>query len=227
MKLKRISDRIWIFPFEEERDRPNLGYIRGDRWSLAIDAGHSCDHTKTFYRALTEEGLPFPSLTVLTHWHWDHTFGMHAVNGLCLTNARTDGYLHDIRDRITREGPEFFFASDEKIRKEYAGNIPVTVTMADMVFTGELLLDPGNCPIRIFQTESPHTDDSTLIHVPEENVLFLGDAAYGAFPTWESDPELCRKLSDTISPLDADICVLSHEASLSKQEALRMYLSPE
>ena len=26
--------------------------------------------------ALEEEGLPLPQLTVLTHWHWDHTFGI-------------------------------------------------------------------------------------------------------------------------------------------------------
>ena len=220
MKLDRISERIWLFPYEEERDRPYLGYIRGDRWSLAVDAGHSSDHTESFYRALKAEGLPLPALTVLTHWHWDQTFGMHAANGLCLANARTDAYLHEIRDRIDREGPDFFFASDEKIRKEYAGNVPVVVTMADMVYTGEILLDAGNCTIRVFQAESPHTDDSTLIYVPGEKVLFLGDAAYGAFPTWESDPELCRKLRDTIIPLDADLCVMSHHDLATKQEAL-------
>ena len=31
----------WVFPYEEDRDRPNLGYIRGDRWSLAVDAGQN------------------------------------------------------------------------------------------------------------------------------------------------------------------------------------------
>ena len=35
MKLERLTERIWVCPYEEERDRPNLSYIRGDRWSLA------------------------------------------------------------------------------------------------------------------------------------------------------------------------------------------------
>ena len=82
MKLYRLTERIWVYPYEETRDRPNLSYIRGDRWSLAVDAGHSEEHTRAFYRALEEAGLPLPALTVLTHWHWDHTFGMHAVHGL-------------------------------------------------------------------------------------------------------------------------------------------------
>ena len=67
--LKKLTDRIWYFPFEEERDRPNMGYIRGDKWSLAVDAGHSAAHTQAFYKALQENGLPLPEITVLTHWH--------------------------------------------------------------------------------------------------------------------------------------------------------------
>ena len=62
MDLKRLTEHIWYMPFEEERDRPNLGYIRGDRWSLAVDAGHSEAHTREFYRALEEEGLPRPGV---------------------------------------------------------------------------------------------------------------------------------------------------------------------
>ena len=62
--LYRLTERIWVYPFEEERDRPNLGYIRGDRWSLAVDAGHSAAHIAAFYAALMVNGLPLPSLTV-------------------------------------------------------------------------------------------------------------------------------------------------------------------
>ena len=95
MKLERLTDRIWYYPYEEYRDRPNLGYIRGDKWSLAIDAGHSDEHVAEFYAALEEEGLPLPDLTVITHWHWDHTFGMHVIHGLSLANALTNQYLRE------------------------------------------------------------------------------------------------------------------------------------
>ncbi|MBR3020656.1 MAG: MBL fold metallo-hydrolase [Clostridia bacterium] len=220
MKLNRLTERIWVFPFEQERDRPNLSYIRGDRWSLAVDAGHSEAHTKEFYRALEEAGLPLPRLTVLTHWHWDHTFGMHAVHGLCLANEKTNGYLKAIREKIQREGVEAFFAFDEAIRREYAGNRPVTVTLADLMFSGDMLLDLGNCSVRLLRAEAPHTDDSTLIHATDEKVLFLGDAPCGAFPTWEKDPALCKKLADTVAAIDADICLESHWTPLTKKETL-------
>ena len=46
MGLKKLSKHIWYMPYEEERDRPNLGYVKGENWSLAIDAGHSDIHVK-------------------------------------------------------------------------------------------------------------------------------------------------------------------------------------
>ena len=106
--LKQLTDRVWVYPFEAERDRPNLGYVRGDRLSLSVDAGHSDAHIDEFYRSLEAEGLTPPDLTILTHWHWDHTFAMHKVHGLTLANRRTDRHLRNFRDRIGREGIEAF-----------------------------------------------------------------------------------------------------------------------
>ncbi len=220
MKLNRLTERIWIYPYEEERDRPNLCYVRGDRWSLAVDAGHSADHTRAFYHALEEESLPLPKLTVLTHWHWDHTFGMHAVHGLCLANERTNRRLADFRKRLEREGTAFFFSMDERIRREYEDGKPVTVTLADLVFDQEMLLDPGGCPVRVFRAESPHTDDSTLIEVPGEKVLFLGDSTCGAFPDWSIDPGPAGKLAETIRRADPDICLEGHWTPLSPEEVI-------
>ena len=220
-KLNRLTERIWVYPYEEERDRPNLSYIRGDRWSLAVDAGHSSDHIHEFYHALEECGLPLPYLTVLTHWHWDHTFAMHAVHGLCLANEQTNRYLEDFRKKLDSEGTSFFFAMDETIRREYADGKPVIVTLPDLVFRGEMLLNAGNCPIRLFQAESPHTDDSTLVEVPGEKVLILGDSTGGVFPEWTMDPCLAGKLAETIRNVKTEICLPGHYTPLSPEMVIR------
>ena len=221
MKLTRLTDRIWIFPYEEERDRPNLGYIRGGRWSLAVDAGHSDEHTLAFYAALEEAGLPLPQLTVLTHWHWDHTFGMHAVHGLTLASERTNRHLAQFRDRLQNEGRDFFLAMHDTIRREYKDGKPVVVTPADLTFCGEMLLDAGGCPIRVFEAEGPHTDDSTLIEVPGENTLFIGDADCGSFPDWVMDPVLAGKLAQTVRESGQAICMPGHGPALSPDEVIR------
>ena len=215
--LNKLTERIWVYPFEEERDRPNLSYIRGDRWSLAVDAGHSAEHTLAFYKELEDAGLPLPSLTVLTHWHWDHTFGMHAVHGLTLANERTNRYLLEFRDRLEKEGTGFFLDMDETIRREYADGKPVVVTPADLVFSGEMLLEPGGCPVRIFQAEAPHTDDATLVEIPGEKVLILGDSTGGAWPDWNVDQALAEKLAETIRKVNPEICLPGHWTPLSQE----------
>ena len=225
MPLNRLTDRIYMYPYEETRDRPNLGYIRGDRWSMAVDAGHSAAHTWEFYRALEASGLPLPALTVLTHWHWDHTFGMHAVHGLCLAGKRTNQHLADFRKRLEAEGTEMFFSLHKSIRREYAGGQPVIVTLSDLVFEGEMQLDLGGCPVRIFGAEAPHTDDSTLIEIPGEKTLFLGDAACRTFPDGKKDGNLCRKLAAAIENTGADVVLESHWIPQSRWEMIEDLLS--
>lgn len=224
MQLTHLTDRVWYYPFEQKRDRPSLGYIRGDHWSLAVDAGHSAAHIAEFYQAIEAAGMPFPSVTVLTHWHWDHTFAMHAVNGVTVANDRTNQYLTEYMQLLEKEGIEPFLALDESVRIEYADHQPVIVVPADIIFQEGLSLDAGNCPIKLLTTESPHTVDSTLVHIVNEKVLFLGDAAGGTFPTWEKDAVLCGKLAQTISSVDCDVCVESHWNPKTKTEMIRELL---
>ena len=220
MELKRLTEHIWVMPYEEERDRPNLGYVKGDHWSLAIDAGHSAAHVGEFYALLEKENLPLPRLTVLTHWHWDHTFGMHAVKGLTLANGKTDLHLAEWRNKIEKDGPGEFFALHESIRKEYCENTEVIVKQADIVFSGEITLDLGGCTVRAVQAEAPHTEDSTLVFVDEDKTLFLGDSTCDDAFTGIKDKELCRKLADTIREINPEICVEGHWMPVAAEDTL-------
>ena len=220
MELKRLTEHIWVMPYEEERDRPNLGYVKGTHWSLAVDAGHSAAHTGEFYALLAKENLPLPSLTVLTHWHWDHTFGMHAVNGLSLANEKTNRHLAEWQAKTERDGPDEFLALHESIRKEYSGKTEVKVRPADIVFSGEITLDLGGCTVKILETEAPHTDDSTVVYVADDKTLFLGDSTGDDFFTGIKDGDLCRKLADTIRRIHPEICVEGHWKPVDTENTL-------
>ena len=74
MGLKNLTKNIYFLPHEPEVDRPMLAYVKGDKFSLAVDAGYSKKHVQDFYRALRSCDLKEPDFTVITHWHYDHTF---------------------------------------------------------------------------------------------------------------------------------------------------------
>ena len=101
MKLQKTSDRIYYLSAYSETDRPVLGYIRGDRYSLMVDAGNSSNHVDLFNRELTELGLPLPDYVAITHWHWDHTFGMSAVTGKTIANKITNEQLKVVKGWIS------------------------------------------------------------------------------------------------------------------------------
>lgn len=220
MELKKLTEHIWYMPHEPERDRPNLAYVKGSDWSLAVDAGHSAEHVAEFYALLEKEGLPLPDLTVLTHWHWDHTFGMHAVNGLCIANEITNNHLVECKKKIEKNGPGEFLAINDCVRKEYEGNKPVIVKTADITFKGEMSLDLGGLKVRILQTEAPHTDDSTIVYVCEDKTLFLGDATCNDFFKGVKDRNLVNKLCDSIRNLDPEICVEGHWVPVETADTL-------
>ena len=220
MELKKLSEHIWYMPFEEERDRPNLGYIMGSNRSLAIDAGHSEAHIAEFYDLIRKEGLPLPSLTVLTHGHWDHTFAMHAVNGLTLANKRTNEHLLECRKKIEENGPEAFLKISESIRKEYEGGREMIVVPADIVFEGDIAIDLGGCTVRFLQTIAPHTDDSTLVYVCEDKTLFVGDATCSEWPNGPKNMDRAKELADKIRSTGAVTCVEGHWQPVETEDTL-------
>ena len=220
MELYQYSDRIYYSAFEEERDRPALGYIKGNRFSIAIDAGHSDSHLYEFYDELKKFNLPLPSLTIITHWHWDHSFAMHAINGLSIVNEKTDRHLKDFIAKQNPESEKEFLNLDPSIRKEYADNKPIKVVLGDIVFNKELQIDAGDIKVKAMEVVSPHTDDATFILVPEERVLFFGDATSGVFPSWIADPVLLKQIIETIASLDVDYCIGGHWPIYKKADLL-------
>ncbi len=211
-KLLRAEERIWYYPCQDDKDRPQLGYIRGDSFSVAVDAGHSREHVDEFYTALRREGLPLPTLTVLTHWHWDHTFGMHAVSGMTIAGEKTNSYLKDIKHRMCSGeiSTAYWRQKDPHIALEYPEGMEIAVIPADFSFCGSMTIDAGNVHISLSETVSPHTDDSVLVYVQEEKALFLGDSLCGVYPTWEIDPVKMRQYIDTLERIDFDKCFSGH-----------------
>jgi hypothetical protein len=60
LEIQKITERIYYYPCSEEADRPNLGYIRGDNYSLMIDAGNSAKHAALFLSSIMPDSCPTP-----------------------------------------------------------------------------------------------------------------------------------------------------------------------
>lgn len=219
MKLSKISNHIWITDFEERRDRPSLGFIHTPTKTIAVDAGHSKEHVEEFYELLKTEQLPLPDLTILTHWHWDHTFGLHAIHGLSIAEQKTQNHLQEIISTWNDDSEKEYKEMDAHIYEEYAHQ-PMVVKGADLVFENHLTLYTDELTVEVFHVDSSHTDDSSLVLVPEEKVLFFGDSICGCYPDWIVDYTQRNLLIETLKTLDFDIAVGGHWKPFTKHELI-------
>ncbi len=230
--LERVTERIYMLPGEDftGRDRPFLYYIRGDKLRLAVDAGNSPRQVKAFYAALKAAGHPTPDITVLTHWHWDHSFGLRAVKGLTLATKKTNEVLGRVREWAWDENSmkerlstgEDIPDCVECIRREYADPETIRVTTAQMEIEGPLTIDLGGVTCRILPQDSPHSRDGLFIHIPEERALAVGDGESGDYYELGGryDLQKLEALLQFLDGLDYDLALPGHQAPWSKEEQM-------
>lgn len=182
-RLRRLFERVWYLPCEERTDRPVLTYLRGDARSLAVDAGNSPAHLRHFYAELERNGLTPPDFTVVTHWHWDHTFALCAAGGATIACRRTNDKLRAVsawawddesmRGRLA-SGEDIAFC-DACIRLEYPDLSDICVCPARIGFEGGMTIDLGGVTAALSERDSPHSRDHTMVYVPEYRLLIAGD----------------------------------------------------
>jgi len=227
MELRRLTDRVFYTMFSKESDRPVLGYINGQKCSLMVDSGNSKNHVELFNEALRNEGFRKPEIIAITHWHWDHTFGMHAVEGVTIAHKKTNEKLAEIalwgwtdsemKKRLAEE-VEIEFA-DTCIRKEYPSLSEIRVVTSDISFNGYMEIDLGGIVAELHHVASPHSDDSVCIFVPQERVLFIGDAVgVDYYNNCYLDKDKLHSLITAIEGFDFDTCVVGHAEPVSKQK---------
>lgn len=226
-KLKQLTNRIHYLPPDPETDRPILAAICGMDQTLIIDAGNSDKHAKLFLNELDQYQTTNYHSVVLTHWHWDHSFGTNQMNLLTIAHEKTKRYLEKIMeydwsdealDNRVEKGLETQFCS-EMIKKEFGVNRNITITLPNITFKEKMEIDLGGIRCVVKHVGGDHSDDSSIIFVEEEKVLFLGDCLYPSIYTQQPLYKIdhVKHLIESIEMFDADIYVLSHESPLTKE----------
>ena len=226
--LRQLTDRVFFLPCDPATDRPCLGYLRGDRFSVMIDAGNSPAHAALLLEELRGAGLPRPRFVALTHWHWDHTFGLPGLDAAAAACSRTGRMLErmlgwkwddaSMAERL-RAGEDILFC-DEMIRREYPDRGKIALRPADLLYEDRLDLLPGGCSCRLLRVGGPHSDDCVTALIPEEGVLFLGDAY--CEDMHHGEPHYPRaateRLISSLRALDFTVAVGGHCPPLSRAD---------
>ena len=187
LKLIKVSDRIYYLPHYEKNDWCTIGLVIGDKHTMMLDSGASGRHVEMFLEQLRENNLPEPDLCALTHWHWDHTYGLGHLKGVTsFATKRTNRLLRNMqkwewtdeamRKRIeTGEDLEFSY---RHINDEYPDKSLIKVETATVEYAERLSIDLGGVTVKLKTVENSHSYDCAVAYIPEEKCIFLGDIHY-------------------------------------------------
>jgi glyoxylase-like metal-dependent hydrolase (beta-lactamase superfamily II) len=162
--------------------------VAGERGTIWLDAGSSAAHAWEFSRFLTEQGVEQPSHVVFSHSHWDHVSGAADLGAHVVAHERTAAYLEQLAatdwsdEALDRRIAENSREHAENVKAELPSPREVRIAPAEIVFREGLDFDLGGVRIQVRHVGGDHADDSTVMYVGPDGVLFLGDCLYEAPP---------------------------------------------
>ncbi|MBT2655907.1 MBL fold metallo-hydrolase [Bacillus sp. ISL-18] len=227
--INKIGNSFWYMTPVSETDRPIVGMAVGKERTLMIDAGNSEAHAQLFLEMLEEQNVTKPDIVVLTHWHWDHIFGLSSLTeAVSISSKATKKEMEKLiplswtdkaLDERVREGTEIEFCAS-CIKKEFPDHRDIQITLPTVVFETELEIDLGGVTCLLKHVGGDHAADSVVIYLKEEKLLFLGDSIYPDIfsPKQNYTTKRTKELAAILEQFDAETYILSHSKPISKDE---------
>ncbi|MEE1818584.1 MBL fold metallo-hydrolase [Streptomyces sp. NPDC004288] len=179
----------------------NAGFIGGPDESLLVDTAATERRALLLREAVLAEGLPLPRTIVSTHHHGDHTYG----NGVFHPEARIIGH-ENCRSEQLAAGHQLHLLWP---RTDFGrvDILPPSVTYSD-----RLTLHVGGTEVRVLHPGVAHTTGDSIVHLPEQGVVFTGDLVFQGGTPFIPMGSLAGSLRalDLLRSLDAPTVVPGH-----------------
>lgn len=200
MELQQVSQHVWVYPNDPNRAliRPSVGVVVTGDQSILYDCGNSPLHAQAIQHAMHTHGLPPVRQIVYSHCHWDHLAGAQVWGEVeVIAHQLTADYLERILARINQQTDIAHYVQEEapwlKVLYDsvieafgewgaYRGVLPTHIFNQT-----HLTLSSPDVRIELEHVGGNHSDDSVIMRIPEDGVIFVADALYGS-PTLTSDP---------------------------------------
>jgi glyoxylase-like metal-dependent hydrolase (beta-lactamase superfamily II) len=160
--------RSGVYVTVAQPESVNIGLIAGSQRSVLVDTGSSPAQGRALRASLAAVTDRRLTAVVVTHWHYDHAFGLAAFDDI---------------QRIAHESLYFRLASAEAaLEAERLGVDPQELGRPNVELAVATALDLGDRRVEIAHLGRGHTDGDVVVVVPDADVVFAGDLIESAGP---------------------------------------------
>jgi glyoxylase-like metal-dependent hydrolase (beta-lactamase superfamily II) len=187
-KLTQLTEHTWLLPHHPDPNTVQscIGVIATQNEGLLVDAGHSPRLACKLKAELVRCELPPVSRIIYTHHHWDH------ISGAC--EFQVPVTAHFLCKAILEEeskqpwGIEFLqeeIKRNPKLAVSYRARANAIddwtafrIIVPEDVFETEKSIQFDGLDIELEHAGGEHAEDSILVKVPQDGVMFIGDCYY-------------------------------------------------
>ncbi|MGD9092145.1 MAG: MBL fold metallo-hydrolase [Anaerolineales bacterium] len=230
-QLKQLTDHIWLYPHHSNFRvvQSSVGVITTRNASVLVDAGNNPRLARKIKTELIRNGLPPVTGIIYTHHHWDHTYGACEFNVQVTAHTKCKAIL--LEEAKKPWGPEYLSQEIKLNPKLYVGYTAKErairnwdafhIVVPDEVFEKDKTIMIDNITIKLTHVGGEHAEDSIVVKVPQEGVMFLGDCYY--VPPLHLRKSGSRPSVDMLKKLNDDayhLYIEGHDYPFSREELL-------
>jgi glyoxylase-like metal-dependent hydrolase (beta-lactamase superfamily II) len=204
LKLIQLTEHSWLLPHHPDPNavQSSVGVITTGSESLLVDAGNSPRLARMLKAELARCDLPPVTRIIYTHHHWDHIYGAcefevpvtaHAIcKAILEEESRRPWGIEYIKEEI-RRNPKLA-ASYEARANTIDDWSAFRIIVPEETFEREKQIHVDGLTVELEHVGGEHAQDSILVKVPQDGVMFIGDCYY--------PPPLHLRKPDSVPSLD-------------------------
>lgn len=188
LNVVQLTEHTWLFPHDPDETavQSSVGIIVSRNESLLVDAGHSPRLARKLKAELARRNFPPVSRIIYTHHHWDHVYGAcefevsvtaHVICKAILEEESGKPWGSEYLNEEIRRNPRLTVSYNARA-SAIDDWTSFRIVVPEDVFEKEAQIDLTGLAIELEHVGGEHAEDSIVVKVPQDGVMFIGDCYY-------------------------------------------------
>jgi cyclase len=222
--LLKISDHVYAYagtinPSPANSFGANAGIVIGDKGILVVDTLGSAKEARKFIEDIKRISNKPIRYVVDTHSHFDHTLGnseFAAIHAVIFAQTGCPFNMNKALPMVIKNAKDYGF-TDEEAKA-------IKITYPDVTTPEMMRIDLGNISVDILFLAPSHSDDSVMVFIPRDRVLFSGDVLFTDYYPYMGDGDIIGwvKTLDFIASVPVDKIIPGHGPISAKKNVVEM-----